>query len=319
MINIYRLLKSRFTTPINWSAHDRILVASVFAISILLFLLTLTVAVYVFLNGVSGGFDEKRAKLETLYSTTTILMLAKLFGVAYYFRASPASALVFLILFGLTMIHVGGPVRGISADSNNDFLRPVAFASLNFFHALWFEVGILIRMRQSGTAFTMQGFGLGKARKANARRRSQDANSVFIVHGHDEHRLNEVEAFVARLGLSPIILRQQPNEGKTIIEKFERDAEVGFALVLATGDDVGGKNGARLGPRARQNVILELGYFLGKLGRERVCVLTNGDVELPSDIIGFIEVKMDKSQRWKGEVVRELQQADYNISDSWFH
>ena len=101
-------------------------------------------------------------------------------------------------------------------------------------------------------------------------------NDVFIVHGHDEGARNAVARFVEKLGLKASILDEQVNRGQTIIEKFEREASnAGFAIVLLTPDDVGAPKDHKdkLQPRARQNVILELGYFLHRLGRERVCVL----------------------------------------------
>jgi hypothetical protein len=94
-------------------------------------------------------------------------------------------------------------------------------------------------------------------------------SSVFVVHGHDEAAREQVARFVEKLRLSAVILHEQTNQGRTIIEKFESHADVGFAIVLLTPDDVGAtkKDAANLKPRARQNVILELGYFVGKLGR----------------------------------------------------
>src|SRR5262249_2142124 len=97
-------------------------------------------------------------------------------------------------------------------------------------------------------------------------------HSVFLVHGHNEAYTQETARFIENFGIKVIILKEQPNEGRTIIEKFEDHAgEAGFAVVLLTGDDVGGAKGSpvdKLKPRARQNVILELGYFLAKLKRK---------------------------------------------------
>lgn len=96
---------------------------------------------------------------------------------------------------------------------------------------------------------------------------------IFVVHGHNEAARETVARFLERVGFEPVILHEQPNKGRTIIEKFESYADVGFAVVLLTADDVGGRDsveGASLKARARQNVILELGYFLGKLGRARL-------------------------------------------------
>lgn len=121
--------------------------------------------------------------------------------------------------------------------------------------------------------------------------------------------------FLEKLGLKPIILHEQPNAGRTIIEKVERYSEVAFAVVLLTPDDVGGvaANPEPLNPRARQNVILELGYFLGKLGRAHVAALLKGDVERPSDYDGVVYIAMDSGGAWKLQLARELKTAGLNV------
>ena len=137
-------------------------------------------------------------------------------------------------------------------------------------------------------------------------------NDVFIVHGHDEAAKHAIAGFVRRLGLNPIILDEQANRGQTIIEKFEENAdEAGFAIVLLTPDDVGAPKDKQdqLKPRARQNVVLELGYFMGKLGRERVCPLFKDEVEKPSDIDGVVYVPMNSSDGWQLKLAREMNQA----------
>jgi predicted nucleotide-binding protein len=103
----------------------------------------------------------------------------------------------------------------------------------------------------------------------------ENPREVFLVHGHDEATREKVARFLERLHLEPIILHEQPNRGRTVIEKFEDHSKVCYAIVLLTPDDVGGpwKSNDRL-PRARQNVILEHGYFVGLLGRRHVCALT---------------------------------------------
>lgn len=118
------------------------------------------------------------------------------------------------------------------------------------------------------------------------------SNKVFIVHGHDDSSKNELASFLYKVGLTPIVLHEQPNQGKTVVEKFEQYAsDVGYAFVLLTPDDVGGKSKEELKSRARQNVVLELGYFMGKLGRERVCGLYKGSVEIPSDVLGVLYLR----------------------------
>lgn len=136
-------------------------------------------------------------------------------------------------------------------------------------------------------------------------------NKVFIVHGHDEGALQGLARFLEKLGLEAIVLKEQPNEGRTVIEKYEAYAsEVGFAVVLLTPDDLGSAIAeTEQNRRARQNVIFELGYFTGRLGRGRVCLLRKGDVEMPSDLFGVIYTEMDTAEGWKAKLVAELKAA----------
>ena len=139
------------------------------------------------------------------------------------------------------------------------------------------------------------------------------SDRVFIVHGHNEEAKREAEQHVRHLGLNPIILHDQPNKGRTIIEKFEGHSEVAFAIILMTPDDLGGANtpgvDLLLRPRARQNVILELGFFIARLGRERVSTLVLGQVETPSDYHGVVYIPMDDQGTWKSRVETELRAA----------
>lgn len=138
-------------------------------------------------------------------------------------------------------------------------------------------------------------------------------SAVFIVHGHDEAAREMVARFVSRLRLKPVILHEQPNRGRTIIEKFEGHSSVSFAIVLLTPDDVGGKDEAGLKPRARQNVILELGFFCGTLTRSRVCALVKGEVELPSDYLGVLYIPFDDGGAWQMQLAREMKDAGLTI------
>lgn len=136
---------------------------------------------------------------------------------------------------------------------------------------------------------------------------------VFVVHGHAGEPREAVARFLEAIGFEPIVLHEQPNRGHTIIEKFEANADVGFAVVILTPDDVGGAVGGPQQRRARQNVVLELGYFIGRLKRARVCALKVGDLELPSDILGIAWTAFDERQGWKQALARELQAAEYEI------
>ena len=141
-------------------------------------------------------------------------------------------------------------------------------------------------------------------------------NEVFIVHGHDDEAKETVARFVENFGIEATILHEQANRGQTIPEKFEEHAsEAGFAIILLTPDDVGASKDKikDLKPRARQNVVLELGYFWGRLGRGRVCVLHKGGVELPSDMQGLLYVPMNSPDEWQLPLAREMKQAGLPI------
>ena len=143
-----------------------------------------------------------------------------------------------------------------------------------------------------------------------------DSKRVFLVHGRDEGPKHEVARFITKLGLEPVILDEQADRGRTIIAKFKEEAqEVGFAVVLLTPDDEGRLRDSdiELIPRARQNVIFELGYFAGALGRKYVCAMTKGDVEIPSDYDGVVYIPLDNSGGWKLSLVKELKAAGFDV------
>lgn len=140
------------------------------------------------------------------------------------------------------------------------------------------------------------------------------SSRVFVVHGRDEAILQQVARFLEALDLTPIVLFEQPAKGRTVIEKLERESDVAFAIVLLTPDDVGSlAGGGQLHPRARQNVVLELGFFLGKLGRSRVAVLYDESVELPSDYRGVEYIKLDAEGAWKLTLAREIKAAGFLV------
>jgi len=140
-------------------------------------------------------------------------------------------------------------------------------------------------------------------------------NKVFIVHGHDNEAKQTLARFISQLGLQEIILHEQANRNQTIIEKLEANSDVGFAVVLLTPDDEGRKKGAaEFQERARQNVVAELGFFIGRLTRERVCALVKGHLDIPSDFSGVGYVPFDAaSNHWKVELARELKAAGYEL------
>jgi predicted nucleotide-binding protein len=137
---------------------------------------------------------------------------------------------------------------------------------------------------------------------------------VFVVHGHDGEAREMVARFLKAMDFEPVILHEQANQGGTVIEKFEANSDVGFAVVLLTPDDVGRSiKEEELKPRARQNVLLELGYFIGHLGRDKVCALRRGEVELPSDYVGVVWERMDDGGGWKLALARELKAAGHEV------
>lgn len=139
--------------------------------------------------------------------------------------------------------------------------------------------------------------------------------AIFLVHGHDETIALKVQRDVRRItGIEPTILADMPSAGRTVIEKFEQYAtQSQYAIVLMTRDDEMARQDSAGTPvmRARQNVVLELGYFIGKLGRNRVLVLRE-DVEGPSDIAGVVYISI-KRENWMEELRLELREAGFSI------
>ena len=143
------------------------------------------------------------------------------------------------------------------------------------------------------------------------------SNQVFVVHGREEGSKQGVARYIEKLELEPVILDEQADQGRTIIAKFEEHARrVSFAVVLLTPDDEGRMQQdkePKLKGRARQNVIFELGFFTGNLGRDRVCALTKGEIEIPSDFDGVIYIPLDDSGGWKLKLAGELKQAGFEV------
>lgn len=141
-------------------------------------------------------------------------------------------------------------------------------------------------------------------------------NKIFVVHGHDENVRDQVELFLRRIGLEPIILCNQPNSGLTIIEKIEVNSDVGFALVLYTACDEGKlKTNKSLRPRARQNVVFEHGYLIQKLSRKNVAALVEDGVETPGDLSGVLYISLNDAD-WKQQVMRELKSSGFEFDST---
>jgi predicted nucleotide-binding protein len=146
--------------------------------------------------------------------------------------------------------------------------------------------------------------------------RLPSGTAIFVVHGRSEAPKQEVARFLDQVtSLRPLILHEQPSSGRTIIEKFEdHAASAAFAVVLLTGDDEGsllGSDDRRR--RARQNVVFELGFFIGSLGRARVAVLHEADVELPSDMSGVLHTPLDPNGAWRMELAKEMHAAGIEV------
>ena len=150
---------------------------------------------------------------------------------------------------------------------------------------------------------------------------AQMNNKVFIVHGHDNEAKLETARTLTNGGFEPIILHEQPDSGRTIIEKIERFADVCYAVVLYTECDLGRDKNDSVDDerfRARQNVVFEHGYLIGKLGRDRVTALVKGNVETPGDISGVVYTEMDKAGAWKMQLARNMQDVGLDIDMNTF-
>lgn len=138
-----------------------------------------------------------------------------------------------------------------------------------------------------------------------------DFSKVFIVHGHDGELKQSVARLIEKQNIEAIILSEQTNQGKTIIEKLEQNSNVGCAVCLFTGDDTGkGTNDEVYHSRARQNVVFEAGLFMGKLGRDHVVFLADSGIELPSDLNGIVYSSITS---WQIELLKELKKMGYPI------
>jgi len=153
---------------------------------------------------------------------------------------------------------------------------------------------------------------------------------VFISHGKELKPVNELKSMLCDFGLTPVVLSEQPSMGKTVMEKLEAYSEVGYVFVILTPDDLGGfaelgskwSRPARLRkflktahPRPRQNVILEFGFFVGKLGRDRIACLLKKPVEQPSDMQGIVYLSFKESlDEIRAEIKKELKAAGYEIA-----
>jgi hypothetical protein len=204
-------------------------------------------------------------------------------------------------------------LRAIDGETASEFSRLSGGPS-----EWWVARGSQVGMLEGVAAFRAEGEDQldSLVIASSARVVAPSSKRVFVVHGHDHGAKEAVARYLERLGLEAIILHEKPNEGRTVIEKVEAFSDVGFAVVLLTADDVGAAKGdaANLNKRARQNVVLELGYFLGKLKRNRVCALYEPGVEIPSDYQGVLYIELDAKGAWRTSLAQELSNARLPIN-----
>lgn len=164
---------------------------------------------------------------------------------------------------------------------------------------------------------------IGQHSKESFELKASKSNKVFVVHGWDEISKTSLEVSLHEIGLEPVVLHRQADEGMTIIEKFEKHSDVGYAFILLTPDEVTYLASEDTLPdhdrkkeyRARPNVIFEFGYFIGKLGRSRVCCLHTGNTTLPSDVSGMVYKRFEKSvEEIAYSIIKDLKSSGYTLS-----
>ncbi len=222
-------------------------------------------------------------------------------------------------------------IRRIFGDSSK-YLKDLS--EIRFHSMVWFsgmtdederpswnsgKIGLQNLVKTMIEELTLFGSANGEGEPSSPSRAEQVIEqSIFVVHGHDEEMKQSIARVLEKLGLKPLILHEQPNGGRTVIEKFMDYGEiVSFAVILLSPDDIAyqvGEDPTVARYRARQNVILELGFFLGKVGRDRVVVIYReaDKFEMPSDFAGVLFVPFDNRGTWKFEMVRELKAVGYS-------
>jgi predicted nucleotide-binding protein len=212
---------------------------------------------------------------------------------------------------GFTIENYNYSLFGI--DNKTVLKQIIKYASEKYY------INIITKLSDGDAIFELASNGIDRIEgilKAKETDKADEENmektkKCFLVHGHDDTLKNEVARFIEKeLKIDVIILHEQPGRSKTIIEKFEHYSDVDFAVCLFTGDDLGRSKNIDnptendLVLRARQNVVFEAGFFMGKLGRENVLILLDPDVEKPSDsdAINYISTK----NQWKHELAKEI-------------
>lgn len=175
----------------------------------------------------------------------------------------------------------------------------------------------------------LQNDSYGELRKHDSKNINPTLSTrIFVVHGRDSTLKVDVERFLYSIGLVPVVLHRETDGGLTIIEKFEKHSDVGYAFILLTPDDIAypscqdsfidDKRDKEY--RSRQNVVFEFGYFVGRLGRSRVCCLYKGNVTMPSDLSGLVYKNIigDTVDSQAANIMRELTSAGYKLTSGFY-
>lgn len=229
------------------------------------------------------------------------------------------------LLFGVQYTLGANRIIGLAQDFKIDTIMqdiPKLFEVIPDYEYSWIKIQnerpiFVMKVNQSKEAILVQGNRYEMHENEIVKveeKKVMDYTKVFIVHGRDNEAKQEVARFIERLGLEAIILHEQVSRSHTIIEKIEEYSNVGYAVVIYTPCDDGRLKGEKeFRSRARQNVVFEHGFLMGKIGRKNVCALVKGDIETPNDISGVIYENMDSSGAWKLSIAKELKAAGYQI------
>jgi predicted nucleotide-binding protein len=214
-------------------------------------------------------------------------------------------------------------LRHVLGDANPLYTR---FRQVKYTPSVYTTSGGEVRRVDAATSGVRQAVAILKAAKreveiaggapSKPEASTNAGTKVFVVHGHDEAIKHEVARFLRDATRNePVILSEQASAGATIIEKFEAQAaDAAYAVILATADAQGRSIKDTVDrPRMRQNVIFELGYFFGSLGRKKVAMLYRPGVEPPSDIAGIAYIELDPAGGWKLQLAKELKNAGIGV------
>ena len=288
----------------HWAVKDRDLLS------------ILSSASYLFADAAISRFEDKQLPLP---SRRELLRSRDVIGAWSHTQIDD-----FLLEAGISALEAGRAI-GSRRDRANAivefaYANPQAITAENSLFAAFIVRTALEEAREEDKGVVNSSDDGGRELPASERQQTpiggREPNRVFVVHGQNEAARRAVVTELEKLGLEAIVLHEQPNMGRHLLTKFIDEADlVTFAVVLMTDDDVGSLKGGTLAPRARQNVILELGYFLAHLRQSRVCALITPGLETPSDFDGIVYIRMDDGATWKKELARELRAVGMPIAE----